>query len=123
MTMPIKFDTLEYARKLVEAGIPADQAEAQANALSDVLAEATVGPSELVLFKSDMLARMELLRSDVLGRIELVKHDLDILRQDLENFKTSVNTKFTTVFWMLGISMALHAVTIAALIEVLTRLP
>ena len=112
MNMPIKFDTLEYARKLAASGIPQAQASAQAQALSEALAEATVTPGELVL-----------LRTDLIARIEIVKHDVDILRQDLEKFKTSVNAKFTTLFWMVGISMVLHAVTIATLLEVLARLP
>jgi hypothetical protein len=33
MTMPIQFDTLEFAKTLQAAGIPQDQAEAHAQAL------------------------------------------------------------------------------------------
>jgi uncharacterized protein YPO0396 len=76
MNMPIKFDTLEYARKLAEAGIPVDQAEAQANALSDVLSEATVGPSELVLLRSDMVARIEMLRTDMYAKFKALEADM-----------------------------------------------
>ena len=112
MNMPIKFDTLEYARKLAEAGIPQAQASAQALALSEALAESTVTPGELLL-----------LRTDLIARLEMQKHDLEILKRDVEIFKARVDAKFTTAFWMIGISMALHAVTIAMLFNILARLP
>ena len=77
MTMPIKFDTLEYAKRLAEAGIPADQADAHAQALSDALATASVTPAELVLVRSELLARMDLLKSEVYARIDLLKVEID----------------------------------------------
>lgn len=89
MTMPIKIDTLEYAKRLAEAGLPADQAEAQAHALSDVLSEAVVSPGELVLLKADLIARMELIRhelrsyTDALG-VEL-HHRIDALGVELSH--------------------------------------
>lgn len=113
MTMPIKFDTLEYVRRLIEAGIPTDQAEAQASALTEVLAEATVAPSELVLLRSDMAARIEMLRADIYAKLESLEQRL----------VTRFNAKITTLYWMAGISMALHAVTIAMLFNILARLP
>jgi chromosome segregation ATPase len=146
MNMPIKFDTLEYARRLVEAGIPADQAEAQANALSDVLSEATVAPSELVLLRTDMVARIEMLRTDIYAKFKALEADvssrlealeqrfnakLDALEQrfnaKLEALEQRLiarfNAKFASLYWMVGISMALHAVTIGMLLKVLARLP
>ena len=77
MTMPIKFDTLEYARRLAEAGIPADQADAHAQALSEALATASVTPAELVLVRSELLARMDMLKSEVYARIDLLKVEID----------------------------------------------
>ena len=53
MTMPIKFDPLEYTRSLIAAGRAPAQAEAQA------MAEATVSPSEVVLLRTDMIARID----------------------------------------------------------------
>jgi hypothetical protein len=85
MTMPIKFDTLEYARKLVEAGIPADQADAHAQALSDALATASVTPAELVLVRSELLARMDMLKSEVYSRIELLKSEVYARIDQLES--------------------------------------
>jgi Skp family chaperone for outer membrane proteins len=157
MNMPIKFDTLEYARRLVEAGIPADQAEAQANALSDVLSEATVGPSELVLLRTDMTSRIEMLRIDIYAKLKALEESFNAKLEAFEegfnaklealeerfnaklealeerfNAKlealeqrliTKFNAKITTLYWMAGISMALHAVTIAMLVKIIDRLP
>jgi hypothetical protein len=135
MTMPIKFDTLEYVRRLIDAGIPADQAEAQASALTDVLAEATVAPSEVVLLRSDMIARIEMLRADIYAKLDALEERFNAKLEALEerfNAKLEAleqrliarfNAKITTLYWMVGISMALHAVTIAMLLKILARLP
>jgi len=147
MTMPIKFDTLEYARKLAESGIPQAQATAQAQALSEALAESTVTPGELLLLRTDVVARIEIVKigqdsirngldslrqgfdnlkngQDSLRQaFENLKRELDNLKSDLEAFTASVKKKFTVLFWMAGISMALHAVTIAMLVKIVDRLP
>jgi chromosome segregation ATPase len=135
MNMPIKFDTLEYARKLAESGIPPDQAEAQANALSDVLAEATVAPSELVLLRTDMIARIEMLRTDIYAKLEALEQRFNAKLEALEervNAKLEAleqrliarfNAKFVTLYWMVGISLTLHAVTLGMLLKISSRLP
>jgi len=131
MNMPIKFDTLEYARKLAEAGIPADQAEAQANALSDVLAEATVAPSELVLLRTDMTARIEMLRADIYAKLKALEENFNAKLEALEErfnaklqaLEARMNAKFNALYWMVGISMALHVVTITMLVKIVDRLP
>jgi chromosome segregation ATPase len=135
MNMPIKFDTLEYARKLAESGIPADQAEAQANALSDVLAEATVAPSELVLLRTDMITRIEMLRTDIYAKLEALEQRFNTKLEALEervNAKLEAleqrliarfNAKFVTLYWMVGISLTLHVVTLGVLLKMFSRLP
>lgn len=109
MTMPIKFDTLRYTNSLIEAGIPPEQAEAQAIALTQAMDEATVAPSELVLLRTDMIARIDMLRTEMNGKFEALR--------------TYVDRKLTTVYWMVGLSLALHAVQITALIYIISRLP
>jgi hypothetical protein len=47
MPVSVLFDTLEYARKPERAGVPAQQAEAQAQALADALGEAVATRSDL----------------------------------------------------------------------------
>lgn len=127
MTMPIKFDTLEYARKLAEAGIPADQADAHAQALSDALATASVTPAELVLVRSELLARMDMLKSEVYARIDLLKVEIDAR---LERMKAEIDARFERLEaglrplrWLLGVALAGQVVTLALVGVVLTRLP
>jgi uncharacterized small protein (DUF1192 family) len=116
MTMPIKFDTLVYTKRLVEAGIPPDQAETHAHALLAALSESTVAPSELVLVRSDLIARIDMLRTEMNTRIAEVNAKIEALRAEM-------TAKFSTVSWMLGVSFALHAVTIGMLWKILDRLP
>jgi DNA anti-recombination protein RmuC len=160
MTMPIKFDTLEYTKRLVEAGIPPDQAETHAHALLAALSESTVAPSELVLVRSDLIARIEMLRTEMTAKIDELRAEMtakidelraemtakidelraemtgkiDELRAEMnakiaevnakiEALRAEMNAKFTTVYWMLGVSFALHAVTIGMLWKILDRLP
>ena len=135
MTMPIKFDTLEYARKLAEAGIPPDQADAQAQALSDALATASVTPAELVLVRSELLARMDMLKSEVYARIDLLKVEIDARFDRLnveidarfDRLKVEIDVRFerleARLRWLLGIALAGQVVTLALVGVVLTRLP
>jgi hypothetical protein len=141
MTMPIQFDTLKYAKRLTEAGIPPDHAEAQAQALSDVLADTIVVPGGLILLKVDVIARIEvvrqeltasieLLRQETLAKFELARRELDALEQrfnakldaleqrfnaKLEALEQRINGKFKTLHWVLGAMLVLHIATLAKL--------
>ncbi|HCT26374.1 MAG TPA: hypothetical protein DIW85_09165 [Stenotrophomonas sp.] len=133
--MPIKFDTLEYTRSLIEAGIPAPQAEAQAAALSQAMAEATVAPSELVLLRTDMTARIEMLRIEMNEKFDALRAEMNAKLEALEErfnaklealeqrLRAYIDRKLVTVYWMVGISLALHAVTIGMLVRIIDRLP
>ena len=142
MTMPIKFDTLEYARRLAEAGIPADQADAHAQALSDALATASVTPAELVLVRSELLARMDMLKSEVYARIDLLKVEIDARLDRLnieidarferlnveidgrfERLYIEIDAKLRPLRWLLGVALAGQLVTLALVGMILTRLP
>ncbi|GJJ02336.1 hypothetical protein RugamoR64_28740 [Duganella rhizosphaerae] len=101
MNMPIKFDTLSYARKLEEAGLPQQQAEAQSLALRDALAESTVTPGDLLLLKTDVIARIEILRSDMQAQIDALKEHM--------------NARFNTLYMLTGLSLVLHVVTLVKL--------
>ncbi|RZT05486.1 hypothetical protein SAMN05216319_5219 [Duganella sp. CF402] len=160
MTMPIKFDTREYAKTLAEAGVPQDQADAHAQALLAALSEGTVTPGEVVVLKAEVMARIDALKAEVMARIDAVKAEvmgridavkaevmaqidavkaevmaqidavkaevmaeIVALKHQLQVLKVRVDAKFTIVFCMLGVSFALHAVTIGMLWRILDRLP
>lgn len=57
----IAFDTLKFAKTLKEAGVPEKQAEAQAEAMSDIL---EVNMKDLAT-KADVLALKESLQKDI----------------------------------------------------------
>ena len=59
-------DTLRYARKLKEAGVPSDQAEAMADAIGSELVEQ-------LATKADLRASVDLLRTDLGGAIRLLQ--------------------------------------------------
>jgi flagellar motility protein MotE (MotC chaperone) len=157
MTMPIKFDTLRYTNSLIEAGIPPEQAEAQAIALTQAMDEATVTPSELVLLRSDLIARIEMLRIEINEKFDALRAEMNDKLEELEErfnanlealeerfnaklealeerfdaklelleqrLRAYIDRKLVTVYWMVGISLALHAVTIGILVKILDRLP
>ena len=88
MTMPIRIDKLKYAQLLKESGLPAEQAELQAEALDTVLNECHVAvESDLVLQRSDLLARMDLLKHELYSRMDLLKQEVydrvDLLKQEV----------------------------------------
>lgn len=90
MTMPIRIDTLKYAQLLKEAGLPAEQAELQAEALGTVLNECHVAmESDLVIQRSELLARMDLLKQELFGQLDLTHQELlaklDLFRQEVHS--------------------------------------
>jgi len=68
----ITFDTLRYAQRLREAGVPAAQAEAEASALADVFA---TGLGE-VATRQDLDALRTAVKSDIDARINEAKSDI-----------------------------------------------
>ncbi|MRW90331.1 hypothetical protein GJ699_10070 [Duganella sp. FT80W] len=152
MTMPI-FDTLSYVNKLTGAGMPREQAEAQAQALFEILAEGTVTPGAIAILKADLLARMDELRTELIGRIESVRTEfigriesvrtefierIESVRTELigkiDAVETGLNAKIDALRFDLEVFKArtnakftilfvLSAVQIGLLVYVVSRLP
>lgn len=87
MDMPIRFDFIEYTKILLEAGVPRDQAEAHALALTKAISEGTASSSEMVLARQEFLMRMEVMKQELLARIDAVRQELlahmDLQKQEL----------------------------------------
>ena len=128
MTMPIRIDTLKYAQLLKESGLSAEQAELQAEALGTVLNECQVAvESDLVIQRSELLARMDLLKQELYDRMDLLKQEvfdrMDLLKQEiysrldalelrldaLERRVAGLETKFYIFF---GIQFAVDALIV-----------
>ncbi|ELX11497.1 hypothetical protein Jab_1c00800 [Janthinobacterium sp. HH01] len=120
MNMPIKFDTLSYAKKLEEAGLPKQQAEAQSLALRDALAESTVTPGDMLLLKTDLVARLEIVRCDVQAQIDKLHSDM---QGQIAELKARMNIRFNILYMLTGLSLVLHGVTLGVLFKILSRLP
>lgn len=75
--MVLAFDTLGYAKRLRDGGVPEPQAEAHAEAARDYIMV------ELVT-KTDLAAAAESLRRDMDARFENLHLQLDGLRRDVD---------------------------------------
>ena len=128
MAVAIPFDTLDYAKKLETAGVPAAQAELQATALGDALAKAAVAPGDLAGLEGRLTARIESVdariesleakmsaRIDSLdARIDAVKNEL---RLELGGQIARLAGTIDSMKWMLGF---LAAMNIGILIRLFT---
>jgi len=84
----VAFDTLKVARRLIDAGMPAKQAEAQA----EMMAEAVVFNVDTLVTKDYLDARLESLEARVEGKIDSLSARFD--------------GKFSLLSWMLAVVIA-----------------
>jgi hypothetical protein len=98
----LTFDTLKFANRLKSAGIPAVHAEAEADALSEVL---ETNLSELAT-KEDLRHEISDLRKDMDARFEKTE---STLRQE------TANLKFELLKWMIGLLVAQTTLLLALL--------
>jgi hypothetical protein len=84
----LTFDTLRYAERLRTAGVPEQQAKAEAEALRDVLAEAM----------DSSLA---------------TKADLMEVKADLRLEMTGIRGELSTIKWMMGVLIAVAVANFA----------
>ena len=116
MPAAMQFDTLDYAKKLESAGVPAPQAEAQAKALGDVLARAIAFPADLVTLESNLTAKLAALEARLDTKIEAISTTLDAKIEALDAKIEAVRTelrlelggKIETLKWMFGVLVALN---------------
>ena len=83
MTVAVAFDTLEYARRLQDAGIAAPQAEAQARALADALRGRVASPSDLDALEARLVSRIDALDNRVNGRVDGLVGRIDAVESGL----------------------------------------
>lgn len=88
----ITFDTLKFVEKLEKAGIPRDQAKAEAEALAEVL---DAGSTNLA-----------------------TQMDIKTVQSELKALDDRLNGKFLLLQWMIGFSLALNT---AILLKLMTH--
>lgn len=65
----ITFDTLSYAKKLKSAGVPEQQAEIQAEAISEIIDEKIATKKDLLALEGNIKKDMELLKKDLIIKL------------------------------------------------------
>ncbi|GAG75120.1 unnamed protein product [marine sediment metagenome] len=114
----IAFDTLNFARRLKEAGVPEQQAETQA----ELMAEAFVFNMDSLVTRDYLEACLDARFAAQDARIDarFTEHDkrFDALNAKMDVKFAEVDGKFRLIYWMLAVSIA--STTIPALHSLLT---
>src|SRR5213078_4507309 len=101
MATTLQLDTLEYAKKLKTAGVPAEQAEAQATALGDALAQSVAFRGDLVSLENNLSTKMAHLESRLESKIESVESRLETKIETVKTeLKLELGGKIETLKWM-----------------------
>ncbi len=126
------FDTLTYAKKLQEAGVPPQQAETHARALRETVEDTLATKQDLQLVRHDV----QLVRQDVQlvqQDVQLVQQDVQLVRQEVreldtrmdgrfKELETRVDGRFRLLYWMLGFNLTLTLFTFSVTVGVLLKL-
>lgn len=115
--MTVAFDTLAFANRLKHAGVAPEQAEAQAEAMVDVMTTLTqdslATKQDLNELRAEVKQDITELRSEVKQditelRVEVkqemadfkieVKHDINSLRQEMRSLETRMTLRMGTIF-------------------------
>ena len=111
---PVAFDTLKFTRRLKQAGIPNEQAEAEVDALSEVFSQVI---DTQVATKED-IHRLECgqdaSKTELKDDIYQVKEDIHAIKQDMIRLDSKIDgvdarlsAKINLVHWMVGFNLLL----------------
>ena len=101
MPAPTTFDTLDYARKLEKAGVPAPQAEMQAQALAQVFAESVASRSDLFGVEQRLDTTIDTVESRLTAKIDTVESRLDAKINAVKTELTlDLGGRIDTLKWM-----------------------
>jgi hypothetical protein len=127
MTPITHFDTLVYANKLKEGGVPARQAETEAETLAEIFKES-------LATKQDITELKNITQNDIAELRSTTKQDIAALKSDMDSKFAAVDLKFAAVDikfsmidvrfselkaemikWVVGISLAQTALIVSLL--------
>jgi hypothetical protein len=119
--MVFAFDTLAYARRLREAGIPTPEAEAHADAAREfIMAELVTKPDmlavreEIATAKIDLRAEMAAIRTGLIATKRDLQESIAVLRREMIATMANVELRVTL---RLGTVMAVGIGILAAIIK------
>ena len=130
MTQVIPIDTLAYAKRLIQAGMPQQQAEVQAQVLKEIIDNNLATKRDI----AEVKAEIEKVRAELKADIERVKADLEKvkveLKADIARVKVDIErvraelkadiakVKADIIKWIMGMLIAQSAV-IVGLMQIL----
>lgn len=80
MAMTVPFDTLDYARKLEQTGVPAAQAAEQSRILADVLGKSVAFPGDLISLEHNVTAKVEAAELKIQAKLAGQAGDINLLK-------------------------------------------
>ena len=104
------FDTLTYARRLKEAGVPEKQAEAMADATRDLVSQDVASKADIAAVKTDIAA----VRSDLANLEQRIKSELAALDQ---RFTAAIETQSLRLTVRMGLMLAAGLSLLAAVLR------
>jgi ABC-type phosphate transport system auxiliary subunit len=106
------FDTLKFANTLKTAGVPAQQAEAQAVAFAEVIQgnfKELTTKEDLAQTKSELKQDLSQVKSELKQEMEACEHRLntriDLLAAEIKNLRTEFRGEMTLLKWMFGVGV------------------
>jgi uncharacterized protein YdhG (YjbR/CyaY superfamily) len=120
MTQVIPIDTLAYAKRLIQAGMPQQQAEVQAQVLKEIIDNNLATKKDI----AEVKAEIEKVRAELKADIERVKADLEKakveLKADIERVRAELKVdiakvKADIIKWIMGMLIAQSAVIVGLL--------
>ena len=98
------FDTLSYARRLKQAGMPEAQAEAVAEATRDAITADVATKADIE--RLEATTKVEF--ADVRHEIENVRHEMAALRTELKNDIAALDARMNAAMDSLGLRLTIR---------------
>jgi ABC-type phosphate transport system auxiliary subunit len=95
------FDTLKFANTLKTAGVPPQQAEAQAVAFAEVIQ----GNFKELTTKEDLTQTKTELKQEIEASEQRVNARIDLLVAEIKNLRTEFRGEMTLLKWMFGVGV------------------
>ncbi|MDD3579735.1 MAG: hypothetical protein PHW74_01795 [Desulfobacca sp.] len=112
----IAFDTLEFAKRLREAGFSEKQAEALATAVAEIIESRLATKEDVALLQRDIEQLRGELKRDIEELRGEVKRDIESLRRDMQELELRLKHDLTL---RLGIMMTAAVAIVATLVKLL----
>jgi molecular chaperone GrpE (heat shock protein) len=116
----VAFDTLKLARRLREAGMPQEQAEAVAQAEADALSEFVqshlASKQDVSELKQEIADTKAELKQEIADTKAELKQEIAEVRADLLNLRAELKSEIASVIkWNIGTMVAMVAIVLAVL--------